>query len=65
MRRRRHDDRGAVATVFALLLGGGVLLGLIEALSAAVAYRAKNSVAAAAGVTQSVMPWLIHGVGKR
>ena len=40
-------------------------LGLIEALSAAVAYRAKNSVAAAAGVTQSVMPWLIHGVGKR
>jgi DNA-binding MurR/RpiR family transcriptional regulator len=40
-------------------------LGLIEALSAAVAYRAENSVAAAAGVTQSVMPWLIHGVGKR
>jgi len=40
-------------------------LGLIEALSAAVAYRAKNSVAAAAGVTESVMPWLIHGVGKR
>ncbi|WP_144638756.1 MurR/RpiR family transcriptional regulator [Bordetella genomosp. 13] len=40
-------------------------LGLIEALAAAVAYRAKNSVAAAAGVTESVMPWLIHGVGKR
>jgi len=40
-------------------------LGLIEALGAAVAYRAKNSVAAAAGVTESVMPWLIHGVGKR
>ena len=27
--RRRPDDRGAVATVFALLLGGGVLLGLM------------------------------------
>lgn len=40
-------------------------LGIIEALSAAVGYRAKNSVAAAAGVTESVMPWLIHGVGKR
>jgi DNA-binding MurR/RpiR family transcriptional regulator len=35
-------------------------LGLIEALSAAVAYKAKDSVAAAAGVTQSVMPWLYH-----
>lgn len=43
-------------------------LGLIEALSAAVAHRAKNSIAAAAGVAQSVMPWLIHGeagAGKR
>lgn len=40
-------------------------LGLIEALSAAVAYRAKNSVAAAAGVTESVMPWLIHGVRRK
>ncbi|WP_459617799.1 MurR/RpiR family transcriptional regulator [Bordetella sp. 2513F-2] len=37
-------------------------LGLVEALSAAVAYRAKDSIEAAAGVTQSVMPWLIHGV---
>ncbi|ANY15510.1 MurR/RpiR family transcriptional regulator [Bordetella pseudohinzii] len=43
-------------------------LGLIEALSAAVAHRAKDSIEAAVGVTQSVMPWLIHGVagtGKR
>ncbi|MFQ1063522.1 RpiR family transcriptional regulator [Bordetella trematum] len=43
-------------------------LGLIEALSAAVAHRAKDSIEAAMGVTQSVMPWLIHGVpgtGKR
>lgn len=40
-------------------------LSLIEALGAAVAYRAKNSVAAAAGVTESVMPWLIHGVRKK
>lgn len=42
-------------------------LGLIEGLSAAVAYRAKDSVAAAMGVTQSVMPWLFHGAdsGKR
>ena len=37
-------------------------LGLIEGLSAAVAHRAKDSIEAAAGVTQSVMPWLIHGV---
>lgn len=36
-------------------------LGLIEGLSAAVAHRSKNSIQAAAGVTQSVMPWLIHG----
>lgn len=35
-------------------------LGLVEALSAAVAYKAKDSIAAAAGVTQSVMPWLYH-----
>ncbi|MBV7482001.1 MurR/RpiR family transcriptional regulator [Bordetella sp. BOR01] len=38
-------------------------LGLVEGLSAAVAHRAKNSIQAAAGVTQSVMPWLFHGVG--
>ena len=37
-------------------------LGLIEALSAAVAYRAKT---VARPGDQSVMPWLIHGVGKR
>ncbi len=36
------------------------VLGLIEALSAAVAYRAKNSIAAVANVTESVMPWLFH-----
>ena len=40
-------------------------LGLIEALTAAVDYRAGNCVAAAAGVTQGVMPWLVHGAGKR
>lgn len=38
-------------------------LGLVEGLSAAVAHRAENSIQAAAGVTQSVMPWLFHGVG--
>jgi DNA-binding MurR/RpiR family transcriptional regulator len=38
-------------------------LGLIERLSAAIAHRAKDSVEAAAGVTQSIMPWLIHGQG--
>ena len=38
------------------------VLSLIEALSTAVAYRAKNSVAAAANVTQSVMPWLVHDI---
>jgi len=38
-------------------------LGLVEGLSAAVAHRAKNSIQAAAGVTQSVMPWLFHGAG--
>lgn len=36
------------------------VLSLIEALSAAVAYRAKNSIAAVANVTESVMPWLFH-----
>jgi len=41
------------------------VLGLIEGLSAAVAYRSKNSLAAAAGVAQSVMPWLFHGAGKQ
>ena len=41
------------------------VLGLIEGLSAAVAYRSKNSLAAAAGVAQSVMPWLFHGAGKK
>ena len=40
-------------------------LGLIEALSAAVAYRASNSVGVAAPVRPPVMPWLVHGVGKR
>jgi DNA-binding MurR/RpiR family transcriptional regulator len=40
-------------------------LGLVEGLAAAVAHRAKNSIQAAAGVTQSVMPWLFHGAGKR
>ncbi len=40
-------------------------LGLIEALSAAVAFRAKDCVAAAAVVTPPVMPGLIHGAGKR
>lgn len=38
-------------------------LGLVEGLGAAVAHRAKNSIQAAAGVTQSVMPWLFHGAG--
>ena len=38
------------------------VLSLIEALSAAVAYRAKNSVAAVANVTESVMPWLFHDI---
>ncbi|MCD0503537.1 MurR/RpiR family transcriptional regulator [Bordetella petrii] len=38
-------------------------LGLVEGLAAAVAHRAKNSIQAAAGVTQSVMPWLFHGAG--
>ncbi|WP_255407756.1 MULTISPECIES: MurR/RpiR family transcriptional regulator [unclassified Achromobacter] len=38
---------------------------LIEALSAAVAYKAKDSIQAAVGVTRSVMPWLIHGAGDR
>ncbi|HEX7749155.1 MAG TPA: MurR/RpiR family transcriptional regulator [Bordetella sp.] len=38
------------------------VLSLIEALSAAVAYRAKNSVAAVATVTESVMPWLFHDI---
>ncbi len=38
-------------------------LGLVEGLSAAVAHRAKNPIQAAAGVTQSVMPWLFHGAG--
>jgi DNA-binding MurR/RpiR family transcriptional regulator len=42
-------------------------LGLIEALCAAVAHRAKDSVQAALQVTESVMPWLLHGAeeGKR
>jgi DNA-binding MurR/RpiR family transcriptional regulator len=40
-------------------------LGLIEALAAAVAYRAKDSIQAALGATQSLMPWLIHGAGDR
>jgi DNA-binding MurR/RpiR family transcriptional regulator len=40
-------------------------LGLIEALAAAVAFRAKDSVAAALGATQSIMPWLLHGAGER
>jgi DNA-binding MurR/RpiR family transcriptional regulator len=40
-------------------------LGLIEALGAAVAFRAKDSVAAALGATQSIMPWLIHGAGEK
>ncbi|WP_019938542.1 MurR/RpiR family transcriptional regulator [Bordetella sp. FB-8] len=38
------------------------VLSLIEALSAAVAYRAKNSIAAVANVTESVMPWLFHDI---
>ncbi len=38
-------------------------LGLIEGLSAATAYRAKDSVRAAASVTSSIMPWLFHGQG--
>jgi len=41
------------------------VLSLIEALGAAVAYRAKDSVQAAAGATQSIMPWLLHGSGDR
>jgi DNA-binding MurR/RpiR family transcriptional regulator len=40
-------------------------LGLIEGLGAAVAFRAKDSVAAALGATQSIMPWLIHGAGEK
>lgn len=40
-------------------------LGLIEGLTAAVAYRAKDSIEAAVGVTQSIMPWLLHGAGDR
>ncbi|OZI23410.1 transcriptional regulator [Bordetella genomosp. 9] len=40
-------------------------LGLIEALAAAVAFRAKDSVASALEATQSIMPWLLHGSGER
>lgn len=36
-------------------------LGLIEALSAGVAHQSQHSVTAAALLTESVMPWLIHG----
>nr|WP_280634382.1 MurR/RpiR family transcriptional regulator [Allopusillimonas ginsengisoli] len=36
-------------------------LGMIEALSAAVAHQSKHSVTTAALLTESVMPWLIHG----
>lgn len=41
------------------------VLGLIEALSAAVAHRSHHSLAAAATHTESVMPWLIHGKDNR
>lgn len=37
------------------------VLGLIEALSAAVAHQSKHSLVAAAQLAESVMPWLIHG----
>ncbi|MHA3904356.1 MurR/RpiR family transcriptional regulator [Castellaniella sp. WN] len=37
------------------------VLGLIEALSAAVAYQSQHSLVAAAQLAESVMPWLIHG----
>jgi len=40
-------------------------LSLIEALCAAVAAQTPNPVTAAAAVTQSVMPWLIHKRGQR
>jgi DNA-binding MurR/RpiR family transcriptional regulator len=40
-------------------------LTLIEALVAAVAFRSKDSIQAAVGATQSLMPWLIHGSGDR
>lgn len=39
-------------------------LGLIEALSAAVAHQSQHSVTTAALLTESVMPWLIHGEKK-
>ncbi|WP_345796735.1 MurR/RpiR family transcriptional regulator [Castellaniella sp. MT123] len=37
------------------------VLGLIEALTAAVAHQSKNSLSTAALLTESVMPWLTHG----
>ena len=40
------------------------VLGLIEAFSAAVAHQSKNSLTTAALLTESVMPWLIHGESK-
>nr|WP_255474906.1 MurR/RpiR family transcriptional regulator [Pusillimonas sp. ANT_WB101] len=40
------------------------VLGMIEALSAAVAHKSSHSVTAAALLTESVMPWLIHGERK-
>jgi DNA-binding MurR/RpiR family transcriptional regulator len=37
------------------------VLGLIEALSAAVAHQSQHSLVAAAQLAESVMPWLIYG----
>jgi len=41
------------------------VLGLIEALSAAVAHRCANSIADVARLTESVMPWLFHKDDKK
>lgn len=40
------------------------VLGLIEALSAAVAHQSNESLSSAALLTESVMPWLIYGAKK-
>jgi DNA-binding MurR/RpiR family transcriptional regulator len=39
-------------------------LGMIEALSAAVAHQSRNSIKDVTQLTQAVMPWLIHGDDK-
>jgi DNA-binding MurR/RpiR family transcriptional regulator len=39
------------------------VLGMVEALSAAVAHRCRNPLQDVAQLTQTIMPWLIHGDG--